>query len=367
MAARTIKHTGVTTNPINRLRAMDPAGVYLRYAAYASVIAVFAATVGFLLAGTATDAAHAKFGAIYAGVLTTIALAGAQPGPDRRPVRQIAGIGGAILACAAIGIIAAPHPDISRPLVIVIAFLGFYVRRWPEPWPSAGLLGLLAYLIHQILAPYASQAAMAHAVPATVVGLAFGYWFLPRSMFTSGLVTSAKRLREAIPQVLRVHLDTSGDVRATVKQVDALLLQVNDARAQADRFDAPCSRQHLSLVNAAAVVARVWENTAENLHDTGRSLGSAAGDTASAVKAAVASVADALDTPSPDAQERARSAIETLDRAAAMELGSPSRAPLTPTEHAPFNLLNTELTLSHLLEAVCVLDEELAGWPEETA
>ncbi len=367
MAARTLKQADMATNPIDRLRAMDPAGVYLRYAAYASVVAVLAGAVGFLLAWTATDAAHAKFGAIYAGVLTTIALAGAQPGPNRRPVRQIAGIGGTVLACAAIGIVAAPQPVVAQTLVVVIAFLGFYVRRWAEPWPSAGLLGLLAYLIHQILAPYAPQAAMAHAVPATVVGLALGYWFMPRAMFTGGLAKSVRRLRAAIPEVVRVHLATSGDVRATIKRIDSLLLQVNDARAQADRFDAPCSRQHLSLVNAAAVVARVWENTAESLHDTGRSLDGVGADTASAVRAAVASVADALDTPSPDAQDRARSAIETLDRAAANELGNPSRAPLTATEHAPFDLLNTELTLSHLLEAVSHLDEELAAWSEETA
>jgi hypothetical protein len=364
VAARTIKHSGFANGLIERLRAIDPAGAYIRYAAYASAIAALAAAGGFVSALTATDAAHAKFGAIYAGILTAIALAAAQPGPDRRPVKQIAAIGGVVLACAAIGVVAAPLPIIAQPLFVVIVFVGFYVRRWPETWPSAGLLGVLAYLIHQILAPYIPQTAMGHAVPAVVAGVAIGYWFLPRAMFSSGFVISVRRLRAAIPQVLRVHLESPGEVRATVKRIDALLSQVNDARAQADRFDAPRSKQHLSLVNAAAVVARVWENTAESLHDTGQSAGDAASDTASAVTATVAAVADALDYPSPEAQGRALAALDALDRAVAEMIVNKAALARKAGDNVSFDFLNAELTLSHLLDAVSRLDEELTDWQE---
>jgi hypothetical protein len=347
---------------VRRMREIDPAGAYARYAAYVTAVVGIAAACGFALATTVADFGDAKFAGVFAGLITGICLMTAQPGTTRRPIDRIATIGMAVALGAGLSATSAPYPVVAQPLTVVVAFLGFYARRWPEPWPSAGFLCALAFLINQIIAPYAPADAMLCAIPGAALGIALGLWFMPRAAFTYGLIVTARRLRAAIPGLLRGRLDTPAETRATVSEVNALLRQVNGAREQADRFNGAQADHHLALVHTAATVARVWENAAESLHEVADLSTHDAAEIA--VAASKRAVAATLQHPSPESHGAAVTALDTLDRAIAETIGARvgSGAPDT-RDRAPFALLNVELTLSHLIESVGELDNTLAAWP----
>ncbi|MCT8973018.1 hypothetical protein [Microbaculum marinisediminis] len=361
MAADVDERKGMGARLANRLRSMDPYGTYLRFTGYTCLIAGLAALGGFVLASPIATPHDAAFAGVFAALFTGFALMFARPDAETGSFRAILAIDIAVAGCAALGIAVAPYHGLAQALVIPIAFFGFYVRRWPEPLPSAGLLGTLGYVIVQVLAAHVSQGVLAAGLPPTLAGLAIGYRFLPRRAFRTGLARSVRRLRDEIPMVLRIHVRDAEQARATVRRINALLMDANSARLLADQFDPGRTQQHLDLLHTAAILARVWENAADNLQETRRGGPKVPKAAITAIAAAEDAVAVAFDRPSPDADARAVTALGRLEATIAEAIDADGSTP----DQAIFGPLNVKLTLSHLLEARRRLDAELAmGMPE---
>jgi hypothetical protein len=348
------------------MRAFDPAGAYVRYAAYVTLLVCLTGAAGYALTAIFADATQAQYGGVFPGLVTGIALMLAKPDATRRSAGAVFTIGGAIAICAGLNSFVAPYPALAQPLLVAVAFAGFYVRRWPEPWPSAGLLGLIALLIHQIIAQYASPTVMRLAIVPAVLGVAAGYAFMPRTIFSRGLLAAVQRLRAGVNAALRLHLDTVDEARASIQQIDALLDDVNRAREQADRFNAAAMDRHLALVHKAAVVARVWENAAEYLQESSKGGTEIPEDIHSAARDARSSVANALANPSSAGRIQAQQTLERFDQAITASIGDAPAADGDADfgETALFDMLNIELTLSHLIDSATALDQEIATWAE---
>jgi hypothetical protein len=152
MTATKITEYQVTGRPALLVR-LDPGGAYWRFSVYVSAIVAAAALGGYAAATVLTGSQVSYIGAVYTGILTCLAMLFLKPTASGRPLKEIAGAGLAILVGAGLGGATGHLPEIAQPLTVVIAFAGFYVRRWPEPLPMAGLLAVLSFIISQILAP----------------------------------------------------------------------------------------------------------------------------------------------------------------------------------------------------------------------
>ncbi|WP_436640969.1 hypothetical protein [Microbaculum sp. FT89] len=356
MAADVDERRGMGARLAIRLRSMDPSGTYLRFTGYTCLIAGLAAGGGLALASPIAPPRDAAFAAVFAGLFAGFALMFARPDAETGSYRAILTIGTTVAGCTALGIAVAPHPGLAQALVIPIAFFGFYVRRWPEPLPSAGLLGTLGYVIVQVLAAHVSQGVLAAGVPPTLAGLAIGYRFLPRRTFRTGLARATQRLRDEIPMVLRTHVREAEQAGATVRRVNALLVDANSARMLADQFDPGRTQQHLHLLHTVAILARVWENAADNLQETRRNGNKLPQAVVATIAAAEDAVAAAFEQPSRDADARADATLGRLEAAVGETIASGG----SPPDQAIFGPLNVKLTFSHLLEARRQLDVALA-------
>jgi len=353
------------------LRRFDPGGAYLLFSVYVSAMVGLAGLTGYATAVVLTGSKASFVGAVYSGLLTCLAVLSLKPTASPRPYREIAAAGAAILIGAGLGGLTDHNPVIAYPLTVLIAFAGFYVRRWPEPLPMAGLLTVLSFIISQILIPLTPGAVIHASILPLLVFISAGFWFLPGRMFTNAFVACVRRMRAALPGELRLRPENSADLKISIARVDAALRQINDARTQADQYNPACADRHLALVQKTATIARVWENTADCLHrvsgdvaadDTGQT-----DDALAVCRAAETAVADTLEAPSVDSREVAKHALSQIDEAVGRFATDRTDDGKTPdaADSALFHLLSSELALSHLLDAVADLDAELAIWAGE--
>lgn len=368
--SRDDKANGLTS----ALRRRAPGGAYWRYAAYVSAIVALAALGGYASALALAGSPAGKFGAIYTGILTCLSMLFLKPTAACRPYREIAAACVAILIGAGIGGAVGHHPGIAQPVTVVIAFAGFYVRRWPEPLPMAGLVVVMSFIISQILAPFTPAGVIHASILPLIVFVSIGFWFLPRRVFTRAFLMSVLRMRSALPAELTVRPDDKEAVAASVRRIDALLRQVNDARVQADQYDPANAAGHLALVHWSATVARVWENAADGLYRVTSEDFKDQPDAASACRAAEAAVAEAIARPSKASRGAAEIALARIEKVVATLAGHGGETGggtgdggdqlSQETGTALIHLINSQLTLTHLLDAVAKLDAELARQSE---
>lgn|GEM_PF-3432375 len=352
---------GLTAAIPARLRALDPAGVYIRYTLYVSVVAALAAASAFFCARLVAPAHEAQYAAVFAGLFTGLTLVFVRPDPKGRRVRTISVLAGGLAPAAALGLALAPYPTLVQIVLVPLAFLGFYVRRWPPPAQNAGMIGTIKYVVIQILLPHTTLPVLMVAAPIALVGVLVGYWFLPHRLFDNGFNAAVRKLRIAVTEALRASLNSSGRLRSSVKDIDRLMAEAAGARMQADQYDPAKSDVRLRTMHDAAVLTRVWENTTE-------ALATALGDKTAlpdavtmSLRASQTAVYDALAAPSPETRQRADYALAQLDSEIGNAIASLTVEQRDNTDLSVYAALNTELTLAHLLSASHALDETLAA------
>ena len=347
---------------LRSLRRLDPGGAYWRYSAYVSVIVAFAAIGGYASAILLTHSTSNYPGAVYAGVLTCLSMLFLRPTAARYLFKEIAAAATAILVGAGIGGAIGHIADVAEPLTVVIAFSGFYVRRWPEPMPMAGLVLVLSFIISQILAPFASPGVVHAGMLSLLVFVSIGFWFVPRTTFTQAFISTVTRMRAALPGEISTRPNNTNAVTASVRRVDAMLRTVNKALTVADQYNPANAKRHLALLHWAATAARAWENAADNLRRVTEDDIRDNGEVAAACQTAVSSAAEALARPSQVTRDTATAALTRVDKLVSSLATSDAfeNHESGGSAGAPFHLLGAELALSHLLDAVDKLDAELA-------
>lgn len=361
MTTGLFKQTRNLTELPDWLRDVDPAGAYGFFASYVTGFASVGAILGFATAHLMGLPAVASYSAIYGGLLLGLPLMIAHPRSGNHLSVDIT----ICTAAVAIGSIAGAGTGmvswLGQPLLLVVTFCGFYLRRFGEPWPSAGLIGLIVYIVHEIVAQKAPAAVLIYVAIPAIVLLVIGWFFAPRSAFGRGVIITANRLRAAIASLLR-QPPGNPDAIATV---DNLLLKMNMAREQADKFNSAESAENQALIYDAATATRVWENVSHCLAKF--STDQYITDFKTAVATACSAVADALDSPGEPNQSHARTALDRLDEFVMAPASDPSLSNTDGVLQAKeiYDLLALRQTLSHLLDAVAVLDSKISAWQEK--
>ncbi|MEJ8573682.1 hypothetical protein [Microbaculum marinum] len=337
-------------------------GAYWRYAVYVSAIVALAALGGYAASAVLTTASSNYLGAIYTGILTCLSMLFVKPTAERHPFKEIAAAGGAIAIGAGIGGAIGNEPVLSETFMVVAAFAGFYARRWPEPMPMAGLVMMLSFIISQILASVAAPGVIHASMLPLFACVSIGFWFLPRTAFTRAFEKAAGRIRAALAGELADLTESPGAVTASVRRIDDLLYVANAARAQADLYNPAGIDRHMRIIHCAATLARVWENAADSLSAVAATESTARAPAVRACSGAKAAVAAALARPDANNRASARDALARIGDAADCVVRDldPAEAPDDLSTRLPFQLINAQLALTHLLETAGHLDAALA-------
>ncbi len=173
--------------------------------------------------------------ALVSGALGTGVLMQCAEGTTRRQRMGTMFVSGLILILLAfVGAILDGHHEIKEVLLVVVAFLTFYVRRYVPGKPGFTNYGFVIFLLASMLPGGLEQAATNAAVLAAALAVAFPVFFVIRPPDVLGAFAEAVRARCA-GMVVLLRLPHSGEPSAAAEKTQQAIVRLGAlARALVD-------------------------------------------------------------------------------------------------------------------------------------